>query len=559
MQRQQQDATASSSSSSVQLQPHQEEGLRWLLAIERSMDPRRARSGVLADDMGLGKTFQIAALIRANPKCTLIVTTASTLHSWRDVVFRVAGVRTQLLTCGGICGDLLPSRPDQVALTTYSALAAHHSKPRPGCSALKCAARRGWGRLVLDEAHQIRNRKTVTFKAAMRLQAVHRWALSGTPINNGALDLAALSEWVRLPLNEPNVAAQYILRRTTHDVRSALDLASTMASVSESDSDLRERLQLPPGVDTVVVRLEFRHEHERELYAHLRERSVNEVGGEDTIVRGTKGGGRTPKAMELMLRMRQACVHPELYVAGLRKKRMRDGSGRSAAHHADTHGGISLEASRRYGSTKTEYVSRRVIRACAEDPEVKVVVFCEWLQEMELLADAIGGRHECLILSGESSPAERAMYVQHFSVAGQEPRVMLAQIKTGGVGLNLQAASVVIVTSPSWNPCNELQAISRSYRQGQSRRVICERVVVAGTVEEKCLDLQCSKLRALQEVFDYGGGRGGGGDEPESDAAKKDSFLGRLGMLPAEEKSGGVEAVADHAPDLGVSGLAQLV
>jgi len=142
------------------------------------------------------------------------------------------------------------------------------------------------------------------------------------------------------------------------------------------------------------------------------------------------------------------------------------------------------------------------------------------VQEIEMLKEAIkqlaGVR--CCMYCGKLTLMERTNSVQEF---GQDAglRVMLVQIRCRGTGLNLQMASYVIITTPSWNPCKDLHALCRSYRQGQCRDVLCERLVIKGTVEEKCIDLQQEKLNHSKELF----------TDP--------SFSLRLGFAVADDKN----------------------
>ena len=156
-------------------------------------------------------------------------------------------------------------------------------------------------------------------------------------------------------------------------------------------------------------------------------------------------------------------------------------------------------------SAELDAVVAAVLRHLADGPHVKVLVFCEWLREIALLGDRISAdtNAPCLQFIGKMGVMERVACMQRFE---QDPaeRVLLVQIRAGGCGVNLQAASRVIITSPSWNPCQDLQAIGRAYRRGQRHAVLCERFVIRGTVEEQCLRLQHTKVDELDKLFEDG-------------------------------------------------------
>ena len=77
-------------------------------------------------------------------------------------------------------------------------------------------------------------------------------------------------------------------------------------------------------------------------------------------------------------------------------------------------------------------------------------------------------------------------------------------LKAGGTGLNLTAASYVVLFDPWWNPAVEAQAIDRTHRIGQDRTVIAYRLLARGTIEEKVLALNARKAKLFSSVIDNG-------------------------------------------------------
>lgn len=554
-----------------------------------------------AADMGLGKTYQMCAAMRAHECATLIVTTHSTLGQWRDEVDKVVGRKpTTLLPQNA--QELPPvSSSRHVFLTTYDVVRVQASlidkkkSRRTNVDATRNMLLRQWGRVVLDEAHIVRNQDTERFKAVMWLNATHRWALTGTPINNRMEDLDSLSEWIGVRLvGDEAKQRQYIMRRTmeglTHRRQQMQNLHLNpipAPSSSPSSGPAPERPELPeppvkapPGLSTRIVRLEFRHDNEIELYSRLisqfdlkssssgssgrltagpREDREGESRSESERARGMQGQkegdqrlevklteaaqhgmGQSCRAMEGVLRLRQVCTHPQLYADGIRAKQMM-AAAKGHAHVIDTE---SLRlATDTPSSTKIDYVADDIARACAADADIKVIVFCEWLQEMCLLDSAIrqrrGGDAGCIKFSGEiKGVMERMSCLQQFNHPGQEPRVMLVQIDTGGIGLNLQIASRVYIMTPSWNPCKELQAISRSFRHGQTRVVECQRVIIAGTIEESLMKMQKSKISELDAVLSRADTTGQP-DSEERDAGRKKDGAGAADAAEGGKGGGG--------------------
>jgi SNF2 family DNA or RNA helicase len=157
---------------------YQHEGVKWMLA--RELTPPTGKSGILADDMGLGKTMQAIVTMRGNPSPTLIITIVSTVSQWRDALVSFGGYKP-IIVNPSFVGILPDTDQDTVVLTTYSAF--QKSTPPP------CLTTTYWGRIILDEGHNIRNAKTKVFHETSAVTAHIKWILSGTPIQNTTKDL----------------------------------------------------------------------------------------------------------------------------------------------------------------------------------------------------------------------------------------------------------------------------------------------------------------------------------------------------------------------------------
>ncbi|HEY0641766.1 MAG TPA: DEAD/DEAH box helicase, partial [Pseudonocardiaceae bacterium] len=127
----------------------------------------------------------------------------------------------------------------------------------------------------------------------------------------------------------------------------------------------------------------------------------------------------------------------------------------------------------------------------AGDDGRKVVVFSFFLGVLETVAAALGRRVTGTITG--SVPAPRRQELVDAFTRADGHAVLLAQIEAGGVGLNVQAASVVVITEPQWKPSTEAQAIARAHRMGQVRRVQVHRLLAKGTVDERLREVQEQK------------------------------------------------------------------
>ena len=141
-----------------------------------------------------------------------------------------------------------------------------------------------------------------------------------------------------------------------------------------------------------------------------------------------------------------------------------------------------------------------------EHPKEKSIVFCQFIGEMNKIHDMLAQQNmEIFRIDGSVDKDDREARVKAFK-ASTKASVFLIQIKSGGVGLNLQAATRVYITSPSWNPATELQAIGRAHRTGQTQKVYIKRLIYAGdeqlpSVEQSILELQDQKNRICAEVL----------------------------------------------------------
>jgi SNF2 family DNA or RNA helicase len=165
-------------------------------------------------------------------------------------------------------------------------------------------------------------------------------------------------------------------------------------------------------------------------------------------------------------------------------------------------------------STKVAWLVQQLVQMHAQNAALKpspalrdrAVVFCEWHNEMNLIAMAL---KRCnvrpLLYHGGMSLQERDATLHKFGMTLHPlaEDVLLIQIRSGSEGLNLQMANRIYIMSPTWNPCIEAQAIGRVVRLGQGceRNVVITRLVMSGTVEERCLEIQERKKALVQKAM----------------------------------------------------------
>ncbi len=421
------------------LRPYQLQGVSWLRFLQQA-----GLGGVLADDMGLGKTLQTICVLGAR---TLVVCPTSVLANWQAELARFRPSLRVSVYHGA--GRALDDAAD-VTLTTYALLRLDAAE----------LTARPWSTVVLDEAQAIKNPDSQVARAAYGLQAGFKLALSGTPIENRLEELWSLAHftnrgllggrrefdelWAR-PIAEgrPEIAPRlrrkirpFVLRRLKRDVAS----------------------ELPPRTESVLyVALD---EKERSVYDAVYAATRAEV-----VAMLNEGGG-VMKALEALLRLRQAACHAAL-----------------------------VPGQQAVTSSKVQALVEALGTAAADGH--KALVFSQWTKLLDLIEPELA-RAGIAFSRLDGSTLNRGEVTAAFQREGGPP-VMLISLKAGGTGLNLTAADHVFLVDPWWNPAVEAQAADRAHRIGQERPVMVYRLVAQATVEEKILGLQ-EKKRALFEA-----------------------------------------------------------
>jgi SNF2 family DNA or RNA helicase len=422
------------------LREYQKHGVNWLTFLRDA-----GLGAVLADDMGLGKTLQTICALQGR---TLVVCPTSVLHNWAA---EIARFRPKLKTAIYHGARRRLSKKVDVALTTYAILRIDADK----------LAEQDWNVVVLDEAQAIKNPSSQVAKAAYRMNARFKVALSGTPVENRLEEL-----WSLLHFCNPGLLGS---RPADFQNRYAKAIARGEEGAAER---LRAKIrpfvlrrvkrdvapELPPRTDSVLhVELS---EDERGVYDAVRAATRKD------IVERLSAGGSVLAALEALLRLRQAACHSALI----------------PGQSADT-------------SAKVKTLVAALETASADGH--KALVFSQWTSMLDLIEPHLKNSGiDFLRLDG--STADRRGVVKGFQ-ADDGPPVLLASLKAGGTGLNLTAADHVFLVDPWWNPAAEDQAADRAHRIGQERPVMVYRLVTRDTVEERILALQDSK-RSLADA-----------------------------------------------------------
>ena len=447
------------------LRPYQREGVEWLWKLSEMR-----MGGVLADDMGLGKTLQSLAFIVARGGPSLVVCPSSLVQNWLEESAKFAPELEAVAIEGPARAETLEkSSAADLLVTSYALLRLDIDLYRE----------RNFKVVILDEAQNIKNPEAQVSRAAFQLKAEHRFALTGTPMENSVTDLWSIMNFVlpgylgdrsrfadrfEKPLargNEPRLQ-----RRLSRRLRPVV-LRRLKEQVAK---DLPQKIE--------QVRYCELSKTQREVYQSLLEEGRR-------MIAGSEGGQRRMLALTALLRLRQACCDLRL---------------------------LNLpDVDEQNGSVKMQELSGLLDEAV--EGGHRVLVFSQFVQMLQGIVPVLADRgFEFCYLDGQTR--NRGDVVRRFQDSAIP--VFLISLKAGGVGLNLTGADTVIHVDPWWNPAVEAQATDRAHRIGQKRVVTSYKLIARDTVEEKILALQQRKREMITSTLGDGSSGGNVGlDEEE--------------------------------------------
>ena len=424
-----------------QLRPYQITGYSWLIQNIKS-----GFGSILADDMGLGKTIQVLATIlhlkenELMDKQVLIVAPTTLITNWTNEIEKFTD-----LTYSIYHGDEREFDPDaDLILTSYGMVRADEGKFK----------NRNWFLCVIDEAQNIKNPNSKQTKAIKKIKADNRIALTGTPIENHLVDYWSIFDFTNK--GYLNTLSQFkrdynnpIVKK--HDSRALANLKTItqpfilrrLKTDKNIIDDLPEKI-----VNDIYCDLTLK---QSKLYGNLVETGLSELKGETGIKR--KGN-----ILKLITFLKQICNHPVQYL----KK-----------GNADVR-----------DSAKLELLGELI--ANIMDAGEKVIIFTQYVEMGRIIEEVLLKmfNREVLFLHGALDRKTRENIINNFQNDKSYP-ILVATLKTGGVGLNLTGAQNVIHYDLWWNPAVENQATDRAYRIGQDKDVMVYRFITKGTLEEK--------------------------------------------------------------------------
>ncbi|OMD44122.1 DEAD/DEAH box helicase [Paenibacillus odorifer] len=487
----------------AELRTYQHEGYAWLTFLRQF-----GLGACLADDMGLGKTVQLIAYLlhikeNTDPGSSrrqtdppgwpaLIICPTSVLGNWQKELQRFAPSLNVMLHYGSRRLDAgffygAASQAD-VVLTSYATAALDQELLKEFT----------WAAICLDEAQNIKNAQTKQSVAVRSFPALHRIALTGTPIENRLSELWSIYDFI-----------------TPGYLGTAKAFNGRFSNAIEKERDEKRTADLQNLVKPFMLRrkkkdpniqLDLPDKNEMKTYVHL---TAEQAALYDQTVNGLlermqklEGIERKGAILGALTGLKQLCDHPMLVT-------------KEALPETDSDN--KLDTSQLINrSSKLERLLDMVKELREEDE--RCLIFTQYVGMGKMLQAVLQQElgEPVLYLNGSTSKQARDRMIEQFQTPApsaderarrpevspsDQPNVFILSLKAGGVGLNLTAANHVFHFDRWWNPAVENQATDRAYRMGQTRDVQVHKFIALGTLEEKIDEMLESKQQLSDNVI----------------------------------------------------------
>jgi len=498
----------------IQERDYQIKAMKWCIAKENGYHVKfdkngditgdiieTKKAGLVADEMGLGKTIVMLGTWVGNFKRnTLIVLPSALLHQWSKLIKKFFGFEP--LVFHGYKSRMSIDKIKQyhIVLTTYGMVSTRPKNKRRNDTWTSPLWEIQWDRIIFDEAHHLRNHFSNKHKGVAKLKGDVKWFITGTPIQNLGKDLISLcklmgfyDEMLENPKNIIEILRKYTLMRSKKQVGLKMDPVENI-TITIDVYDSPEEAKLIKDVHSMLS------------FANVTVENV------DAAISYLKGDSPLP----LLVRSRQVCVAPTILTRRL-KTLIAMGE---------------IPADIRWKPCKTN-TKLRVITETAVEADGRILMFCHYMQEMDLLEKMLKQSGLSVkVMNGKTNVNERKYIglpfiktddwtkifakskfeeetnlLQSLIMPMLEPDVLLVQIQSCCEGLNLQQFNNVFFTSPHWNPAVEDQAICRAHRIGQKKKVKVYKFITEIqnlkddiiTLDKYCNNVQEKKREAMQK------------------------------------------------------------
>ncbi|XP_052088062.1 SWI/SNF-related matrix-associated actin-dependent regulator of chromatin subfamily A containing DEAD/H box 1A-like isoform X5 [Mytilus californianus] len=515
---------------SYQLKPFQMVGLNWL----RIMHTQHL-NGILADEMGLGKTIQTIAFLahlleegESGPH--VIIVPSSTIDNWLRELHTWCPELKPLIYYGSmddrrsVRQSLLYDNYDNynVIITTYN-MATGNVEDRSLFKKL------GFHYAIFDEGHMLKNMSSMRYQNLMKINAERRLLLTGTPLQNNLLELMSLLSFVMPEIfsgKTEHLKKIFSMITRAGDDKSKYSAERIAQAKRIMKPFLLRRLksevqkQLPKKSEELIrcemtSEQKISYEQTVKTFAQRLKEEGNEI---------LKGGGAS-----ILMQLRKIANHPLLLRNHFSDDKLRKMSkiiakepshiDRGALpqliyedlqvmhdfeimnlidHYKSYLGQFQLDQSVIGASGK--FIKLKQLLQDQKEKGEKVLIFSQFTMLMDIMEKFLKQeKHKYLRLDGQTPVTERQDLIDKFS-NDDSLFIFMLSTRAGGMGINLTAASTVILHDIDFNPYNDKQAEDRCHRVGQTREVSIIRLISKDTVEEAMLRCAQEKLKLEKDI-----------------------------------------------------------
>nr|CCA16363.1 ChromodomainhelicaseDNAbinding protein 8 putative [Albugo laibachii Nc14] len=474
------------------LRSYQLEGLNWLVFCWYNR-----RNCILADEMGLGKTVQATSImehLRQQEHIRgpfLVIAPLATLGNWKREIETWTTMNCVVYHDSEGGSDIRSFIREQEfyykqsdmyrrrGIYKFNVLVTSYQTLMADAEFLECIH---WRYLVIDEAHKLKNRETKLLQSLMHFTWDACLLMTGTPLQNGVFEL-----WCLLNFIEPE---KFPSQQQFYNDYGDLATADQVARLHEQLRPymlrrVKEDVEksIPPKEETII---------DVELTT-LQKKYYRAIFERNRAFLNQGAAGSVANLVNVEMELRKCCNHPFL-IRGVEEKEC-------SRLNEIQRSKILVQA-----SGKTVLLDKMLAKFRAE--EKKILIFSQFKMMLDVIEDLCHLRgYQIERMDGSVRGNLRQAAIDRFNNPKSDTFAFLLSTRAGGVGINLIAASVVILYDSDWNPQNDLQAVARCHRIGQTKSVNIYRLVTKKTYEAQMFDIASKKLGMHHAVFETGGVR----------------------------------------------------
>ncbi|CAL2032997.1 unnamed protein product [Caenorhabditis brenneri] len=449
-----------------EMRDYQIEGMNWMISLQKA-----GLNGILADEMGLGKTLQSIALLAHNKLVekavlpSLVIAPLPTVLNWGDEFQRFCP-QLKVIVLQGLMEERRAQFRKGIKKGDIDVFIMSYET---AINAAPVIRKHNLNYVIIDEAQRIKNEKVSLAVAVRSLRSSRRLLLTGTPFQNNVHELwallyylvpalfddcdsfdeyfssASMSDEVELINRLHRILNPFMLRRVKHDVEKSL---------------------LPKKEYKILMGLS---DLQKEWYKKVLRKEIEIMNNEGKIL--------PKKVYHILMHLREVSNHPYMFPAA-------EPSGPP----------FVTDESIVKASGKMMVLDKMLEKFKAEGS--RCLIFSQFTMMLDIIEDyAIWKDIKYSRFDGKTVNDERFEKVREFNSEGSETFMFLMSTRSGGLGINLASADVVIIFDSDWNPQMDFQAIARAHRIGQKKQVRVFRLITQGTVDEYIIRTNEHKVR----------------------------------------------------------------